>query len=68
MLRSRITDDEVLEKPFNKEQLKRLLAYLKPYRGKVIVTVILLFVAAFLGLLGPYILQIAIDNYMEQAD
>ncbi|MGI6537159.1 MAG: ABC transporter ATP-binding protein [Caldicoprobacterales bacterium] len=68
MLRSRITDDEVLEKPFNKEQLKRLLAYLKPYRGKVIVTVILMFVAAFLGLLGPYILQIAIDNYMEQAD
>lgn len=68
MLRSRIFDNEVLEKPFNMGQLKRLMAYLKPYRKQVVVTVILMFISAFLGLLGPYILKIAIDDYMVQAD
>ncbi len=68
MLKSRITDDEVLERPFNMGQLKRLLAYLKPYRKQVVVTVISMFVVAFLGLLSPYILKIAIDDYMVQAN
>ena len=68
MLRSRITDDEVLEKPFNMDQLRRLLAYLKPYRKQVFITVIMMFAAAFLGLLGPLILQIAIDDYMVQGN
>lgn len=68
MFKSRITDDEVLEKPFNMNQLKRLLAYLKPYRKQVVLTVILMFVVAFLGLLSPYILKIAIDDYMDQGN
>jgi ATP-binding cassette subfamily B multidrug efflux pump len=66
MLRSRLTDDEVLEKPFNFGQLVRLLAYLKPYRKEVVVTLLLMFAAAFCGLLGPRILQTAIDDYMLQ--
>jgi ATP-binding cassette subfamily B multidrug efflux pump len=49
-------------------QLKRLLAYLKPYRKQVVLTVILMFVVAFLGLLSPYILKIAIDDYMDQGN
>ena len=68
MLKSRITDDEVLERPFNMAQLKRLMAYLKPYRKQVVITVISMFVVAFLGLLSPYILKIAIDDYMVQAN
>jgi ATP-binding cassette subfamily B multidrug efflux pump len=68
VFKSRITDDEVLEKPFNMNQLKRLLAYLKPYRKQVVLTVILMFVVAFLGLLSPYILKIAIDDYMDQGN
>jgi len=66
MLRSRLTDDEELEKPFNFSQFRRLLAYMKPYGREVFTTVILMFIAAFCGLLGPYILQIAIDDYMVQ--
>ena len=64
MLRSRLTDDEELEKPFNFSQFRRLLAYMKPYGREVFTTVILMFIAAFCGLLGPYILQIAIDDYI----
>ena len=66
MLHNRITQDEELEKPFNMGQLKRLLAYMRPYRKEMSITLILMFVAAFCGLLGPRILQIAIDDYMVQ--
>ncbi len=66
MLHNRITQDEELERPFNMNQLKRLLAYMRPYRKEMSLTLILMFVAAFCGLLGPRILQIAIDDYMVQ--
>ncbi|HOB20747.1 MAG TPA: ABC transporter ATP-binding protein, partial [Candidatus Atribacteria bacterium] len=68
MLRQRPTDDEILERPFNMAQFRRLLAYLRPYRKQVIVTVILMFVAALAGLSGPKLLQVAIDDYMEQTN
>ena len=66
MLHNRLIDDEELEKPFNMGQLKRLLAYMKPYRKEVSITLLLMFAAAFCGLLGPRILQTAIDDYMMQ--
>lgn len=65
MLRQRAIDDEKLEKPFNMDQFRRLLAYLKPYKKSVIITVLLMFIAAFAGLSGPKLLQVAIDDYME---
>ena len=64
MLRQRITDDEALEKPFNKEQFKRLMSYMKPYKKQLLITLVLMIVAAVCGLLGPLILQLAIDKYM----
>ena len=68
MLKNRIIDDEELEKPFDKEQFKRLMGYMKPYGKQVIITLILMMVAAVCGLLGPYFLQVAIDDYIEVAD
>ncbi|NLN41512.1 MAG: ABC transporter ATP-binding protein, partial [Clostridiales bacterium] len=67
-MKNRIIDDEELEKPFDKEQFKRLMGYMKPYGKQVIITLILMMVAAVCGLLGPYFLQVAIDNYIEVAD
>ena len=64
MLRQRITDDEALEKPFNKEQFKRLMSYMKPYKKQLLITLVLMIMAAVCGLLGPLILQLAIDKYM----
>lgn len=68
MLKNRLIDDEELEKPFNWEQFKRLLGYMKPYGKQIFITVVLMIVAAICGLLGPYFLQIAIDDYIEVAD
>lgn len=47
------------------DQFRRLLAYLKPYKKSVTITVLLMFIAAFAGLSGPKLLQVAIDDYME---
>lgn len=47
------------------DQFRRLLAYLKPYKKSVIITVLLMFIATFAGLSGPKLLQVAIDDYME---
>ncbi|NLI60576.1 MAG: ABC transporter ATP-binding protein [Clostridiales bacterium] len=68
MLKNRLIDDEELEKPFNFEQFKRLIAYMKPYRKHIAITLLLMIVASICGLLGPVFLQVAIDDYIEIAD
>ncbi|HZJ82466.1 MAG TPA: ABC transporter ATP-binding protein [Clostridia bacterium] len=68
MLKTRLIDDEKLEQPFDSNQFKRLLNYMKPYKKQVIITLILMIVAAVSGLLGPVFLQVAIDDYIEVAD
>ncbi len=67
MLRRRLIEDEELEKSFNYSQFARLLRYMKPYRRRVVITLFLMFVAAVCSLFGPYILKIAIDDYMTES-
>lgn len=68
MIKNRLIDDEELEKPFNRDQFKRLLRYMKPYKKELLVTLILMIIAAVCGLLGPLFLQKAIDDYIEVAN
>ena len=46
----------------------RLGHYLKPYRGGLLVALLLLFIDMVLALAGPYITKIAIDEYIETAN
>jgi ATP-binding cassette subfamily B multidrug efflux pump len=48
--------------------IKRLLAYIVRYKLNFAVVITLLLVSAGLGLAGPYILAITIDNYIAKAD
>lgn len=64
MLRTRLIEDEALERPFEVSQFLRLLQYLAPYRKQLAAMLLLMAVASACGLLGPYILKIAIDDYM----
>ena len=48
--------------------IKRLLAYMVRYKLNFAVIISLLLVSAGLGLAGPYILAIAIDRYIANAD
>ncbi len=44
---------------------KRILGYLRPYRGLVAVSLLLLLVVSMLGLAGPYLTKVAIDDYIR---
>jgi ABC-type multidrug transport system fused ATPase/permease subunit len=46
----------------------RLLRYLLKYKRRFMITVVAVVVVSLTGLLPPYLLQVAIDNYMVNSD
>lgn len=66
MARNRYDVDEVLETPFDFAHLKRSFVYIKKYKGKMIIALMLSVFAAISGLLGPLITQYALDNTIPQ--
>jgi len=44
--------------------LRRLLPYLRPFRGMLIVVCGLIVIYTFLGLIGPYLMGVAIDRFI----
>ncbi len=61
-------EEEVLGKAYDRRLLRRLLAYLQPYKPQVGVSVGLLLAISVLQLAGPYITKVAIDRYIAAAD
>ncbi len=55
-------EDSSPVKAYDARLMRRLLAYLRPQRGRVIFAVLLLALGAGLGLAGPYLVKIAIDD------
>jgi ATP-binding cassette subfamily B protein len=53
--------DEALDKRYDARLLRRLLAYLRPYRGLTALAVVLLLAGAGLALVGPILTQRALD-------
>ena len=48
--------------------IKRLLKYLLKYKQRFIITVAAVVVVSLTGLLPPYLLKVAIDNYIRNSD
>ncbi|MCP4568446.1 MAG: ABC transporter ATP-binding protein [FCB group bacterium] len=61
-------DEEVLGKAYDGRLMRRLMSYLRPYRLKVVGSVLLLLVVTALQLAGPVLVQIAIDDYIMLGD
>ncbi|MGH2349761.1 MAG: ABC transporter ATP-binding protein [bacterium] len=61
-------EDEILGKAYDARLMRRLLTYLRPYRGVVAVAVVLLLLAAAAELAGPYFVKVAIDRYIGSGD
>lgn len=61
-------EEEILGKAYDSRLMRRLLAYLKPYKTQVALNVLLLFLAAFIQLASPFLYKIGIDRYIEQGD
>ncbi|MFI5184964.1 MAG: ABC transporter ATP-binding protein [Vicinamibacteria bacterium] len=65
---SAFQEDDALEKSYDSRLLLRLLGYLKPYKGAVAVSFVLIILMAGLDLVGPYLTKVAIDRYIKQGD
>lgn len=61
-------EDEYQARDYDSRLMKRLLVYVRPYRFKLAVSVMLLLVVAGLELLGPYLIKRAIDVHIAQKD
>jgi len=47
---------------------KRILACLRPYTAQVTVSILLLMAVSLLGLAGPYLTKVAIDDYIKMSN
>ncbi len=54
--------------PINPGVLRRLLGYVSPYRGRVVVAILLMAAASATTLAGPYLVKLAIDTAIATAD
>jgi ATP-binding cassette subfamily B multidrug efflux pump len=60
--------DEVLDRGYDAALLRRLLVYIRPYRGLTALAVLLLLAGAGLALVGPALTQRALDVAIPQQD
>jgi ATP-binding cassette subfamily B protein len=58
-------DDEVLGKAYDSRLMKRLLKYVRPYRGYIILAIILNILTAALEPVRPFLTKIAVDKYIS---
>jgi ATP-binding cassette, subfamily B, bacterial MsbA len=60
---------ETLKSPLSgKEQFLRLMTFVRPYRWRLVVILVLVVLGSLLGLAGPYAFQFLIDAVLEQND
>ncbi len=57
-------EEQDLGKVYDRVLMKRLLAYLKPYTFQLFLIAALMVGTTLSSLVGPYLMQIAIDNYI----
>src|SRR5439155_18405958 len=53
-------------KVFNPQVVRRLWGYLQPYKLRALWAFLLVIVYAGMQILGPYLLKVALDNYVVQ--
>lgn len=64
MARNKYNVDEELETGFNLEYLKRLLKYMKPYKTKITISLLLMLLSSSISLIGPVIVKTSLDDYI----
>jgi ATP-binding cassette subfamily B multidrug efflux pump len=61
-------EDILLGKVYDARLVRRLLGYMRPYRGQLIAAVVLMSVSSLLSVAGPWIVGRAIDDGIRQGD
>ncbi|MBU3812859.1 MAG: ABC transporter ATP-binding protein/permease [Candidatus Niameybacter stercoravium] len=68
MARNTFDQDETLEQGFNMYHVRRLYDYMKPYMKSIVWCMFLMVISSILGLLGPYIIKVALDDLIPAKD
>lgn len=65
-----VQEDEILGKAYDPRLMRRLLGYLRPYKGQVGLAFLLIFATGATDLVPPYLTKLAIDQHFvpKQAD
>jgi len=63
-----MTDDDILGKAYDARLMRRLLEYLRPYRGYAALALAAIICASMLQLAQPYLMKLAIDRYIANGD
>lgn len=63
-----LQEEEALGKAYDARLMRRLLAYLRPYRGRVAIAVLMLVAASGLALVGPWLTMEVIDHAIPDGD
>ncbi len=58
-------EDEILGAAYDARLMRRLLGYVRPYRGPVAAAVVLLLLTSLVSLAGPYLVRVAIDDHIS---
>jgi ATP-binding cassette, subfamily B, multidrug efflux pump len=61
-------DDDVIGKAYDSRLMKRLLGYLRPYAGQVLLALVAIITGSVLQLAPPYLTRLAIDDYIAHRD
>ena len=61
-------EDDSLGKAYDSRLMKRLLHYLLPYKGWLILALLITIVYSLLNLAGPLVIKLAIDKYIAIGD
>jgi ATP-binding cassette subfamily B protein len=57
-------EEEVLSKAYDNRLMRRLLVYMRPYKGYIGVSLLLLLFNSLLQVAGPLLTKVAVDRYM----
>lgn len=68
MARNTYFEDEILERKWNPQQLKKFSAYVAKYKGKFIIGLILMGLASICSLGGPYVSKIVMDDMIPSGN
>lgn len=61
-------EEELLGKAYDARLARRLLGYVRPYAGRVVLAILLLLAVAGVELLGPYLTKVALDRAIPERD
>jgi ATP-binding cassette subfamily B multidrug efflux pump len=61
-------EEEVLGKAYDARLMRRLLAYLRPYRPQAALALVAIIAASVLQLAQPYLMKLVIDRYIPAGD